>query len=746
MYETPDTEFLKQHSMDAYLLLRYLKVVIVILLVGAGLTWPVLIPMHVAGRGGRSQLDMLGISNIAAADYSLYYAHCFISWAFVGFIFAIITRENLFLIHLRQGMFRSPTYADHISSRTVLFLSVPKTYTDHPTRINEMFDMTTVRRVWFGTDTTALESKVKERLRIVEKLEAAEAQSRTQGQLPMHRPRPIVGRKVESMEWAWSELRRLQPEIRKLQCTHRRERAKRLPSMFVEFSRLSDALNAYQTIRYPLPLQMWPRYIGLQPNQVVWKNLGIRWWARPLRSLAAVGISIAMITFWAVPTTIVSLVSNLAFLERAIPFLTFLDRVPGWLRGSVIGLLPSIALAALLAVVPVIFRLMARWSGAPTLASVELRTQNWYFAFQTTQVFLVFILATSASSVVASILREPQGVVKLLAQNIVRTSNFYISYIILQGLAFSPGALLQITKLAKNKIWDRFVSKRPRQLYHRLSQIDGLQWGTIYPCISLLVVIGIAYSCVAPLVLGFGAIGMSLFYSAYRYNALCVLHTTVDTKGLGFACALQHITTGCYLLILCLIGVFAMGATANPVALGPTILMLVFLVVVAVYHISLNTAIRPLLAGLAPAGATRPVIPYSFNPAGRCQPAQMCPSSGEELMCGGSNMNLVEKDLPRPPKSGPQMLSNWFSRLSYFSLSEIYTRVPSLNYGPPHLSEIEADTYYYHPCVTSEMPDLLLLDETCGQETISIQRIILTPGLEHERTFGSRITIMKNNL
>jgi hypothetical protein len=32
-----------------------------------------------------------------------YYAHCFVAWIFVGFIFFMITREHLFYINLRQA-------------------------------------------------------------------------------------------------------------------------------------------------------------------------------------------------------------------------------------------------------------------------------------------------------------------------------------------------------------------------------------------------------------------------------------------------------------------------------------------------------------------------------------------------------------------------------------------------------------------------------------------------------------------
>ena len=84
MYHIPDTYVLQHHSMDAYLLLRFLKTVALIMLVGCCITWPILFPVNATGGGGQSQLDVLSISNISSNTYGRYYAHCFLAWIFVG--------------------------------------------------------------------------------------------------------------------------------------------------------------------------------------------------------------------------------------------------------------------------------------------------------------------------------------------------------------------------------------------------------------------------------------------------------------------------------------------------------------------------------------------------------------------------------------------------------------------------------------------------------------------------------------
>ena len=135
---------------------------------------------------------------------------------------------------------------------------------------------------------------------------------------------------------------------------------------------------------------------------------------------------------------------------------------------------------------------MAKWGGDPSAAAIELTVQNWFFSFQVIQVFLVVTLASAATSVVTDIINRPQDAATLLAQKIPRASNFYISYIILQGLSFAAGALLQISGLILGKILGKLLDSTPRKMYKRWYSLAGLGWGTVYPVFTLLTVIGMS--------------------------------------------------------------------------------------------------------------------------------------------------------------------------------------------------------------------------------------------------------------
>ncbi|KAJ6041351.1 hypothetical protein N7460_006741 [Penicillium canescens] len=124
----------------------------------------------------------------------------------------------------------------------------------------------------------------------------------------------------------------------------------------------------------------------------------------------------------------------------------------------------------------------------------------------------------------------------------------------------------------------------------------------------------IAYSCIAPLVVGAAALGLYLFFIIYRYNILYIMKATIDTRGKSFLLALQHVTIGCYLLIMYLISVFAIGLLNDRSAVGPMIVTVVLLVTVVIYHCYLSMMIRPFAGGI-PRPAEKKGAPRFRTPA-----------------------------------------------------------------------------------------------------------------------------------
>jgi hypothetical protein len=173
---------------------------------------------------------------------------------------------------------------------------------------------------------------------------------------------------------------------------------------------------------------------------------------------------------------------------------------------------------------------MARFSGSVTLSQVELQTQSWYFAFQVIQVFVLTTCTSTATSVISLLSKNPGYAPLFLATNLPKASNFYISYFILFGLSVSISLLRNCKGIINLIIFRRILPiKTPRQMFNKLVKLPAPKWGSEFPKWANLGVITLAYSTVAPLILGCSLISFSLVYVAFRYEFLYCYDITINT-------------------------------------------------------------------------------------------------------------------------------------------------------------------------------------------------------------------------
>ncbi|KAL5349219.1 phosphate metabolism protein 7 [Pseudogymnoascus australis] len=776
-WKIPDTYVLQTQSLDSYLFLRYMRILVAICFFGCIITWPVLFSVNATGGNGAQGLNMLAFGNLNknTDGKNRMYAHVFIGWIFFGFVQLMVCRESIFYINLRQAFLLSPVYANRISSRTVLFTSVPNIYLEEA-KLRKVFG-DEVQHVWITRDTEALDKLVEERDKTAFRLEGAETKliklankerlkalkkgaandeepviataDSESGSIaarwlpakkrPTHRTGllGLFGSKVDSINWCREKLEKLIPDTEVAREAYKAGADKPVNAVFIEFRTQSAAQSAYQSLSHHQALHMSPRYIGMHPNEIVWSSLRISWWQKVVRRYAVQAFIAALIIFWAIPVAAVGLISNVPQLAT-LSWLTWLNDIPDVIMGVVSGLLPSVMLSILMSLVPIIMRILAKASGEPTLARVELFTQNAYFAFQVIQVFLVVTIGSAASSVAKKIADNPSSAASLLAEKIPLASNFYISYFILQGLTIASGVVSQVVGFFIFGLLYKYLTSTPRSMYAKWTTLSALSWGSILPVYSNIAVIAITYSLIAPLVLGFATVGITLFYLAYRYNILFVTDNTIDTKGLIYPRALQHLLTGVYLAEVCMIGLFGISA-----AIGPIILMVVALVGTVLFHIAMNSALDPLLYNLpksleaeeevlalesgdynngttAAAGTSNGE--KSLEAAGA--PAASAASADPALLASEATGEKTISTLPAAPHPKPNLLTKFLKPHIYADYATLRRLVPQDRSGATttYSPEVERNAYM-PPSVRSETPLLWIPRDEMG---ISRQEIAHT--------------------
>ncbi|KAM4065632.1 calcium-dependent channel, putative phosphate domain-containing protein [Hirsutella rhossiliensis] len=745
----PDAYALTHQGLDAYLFLRFLRVAMIIGLVSICISWPILFPINITGMGTAQQLEILSYSNVdIEKSPNRFYAHCFVGWAVYSFVIYMVMRECIFYINLRQVYLLTPHYARRISSRTVLFTSVPADFLNE-SKLRHIFNES-FRYIWFTGKTDKLDKMVEERDKVAIKLERAEVKlikmvhkahskassgkcDNTTGRhdhdaetgnvvsrfvpakkRPSHRlgPLGLVGKKVDTIEWGRAELQRLVPEIEKAQNEWSQGQFDKIGAVFIEFNTQADAEAAYQTITHHKALHMCPKFIGVKPSEVIWKNMSIPWWQLIMRRYAVYGLIATLNIVWAFPVAIIGILEQADTL-KSLSGLTWINSIPDVLFGFVIGLLPPILMTVVMSPAAEVMRMCAKLAGAPTLSQAELFTQNAHFVFELTQVLIVQTVSSSAVAATIQVVQNPSAVFPTLGEILPSASNFYISYFILEGLLMAVSELTRVFGLLIFHLSYRFLAGTPRTMYQKWTALSTVRWGSLLPIYTNVVCISLVFSAIAPLVLGWSTIALALFYFAFRYNIIFVSEATVDTQGLIYPRALKQLFAGIYVAETCMIGLFSISKAA-----GPAALMAVLLIFTILFQTTMFKKIDPLLYGLPCSVLTEEqtieVNNLEAAVGDGSHGANGKPATLNKAQCSGSGVE----------KKG-NFLMKFFKPWVCADLATLRTMVPAeedMGFEQVHTNEIEA-TAYLPPSVTSKTPMLWIPADSAG---VSKQEVALT--------------------
>ncbi|KAJ5675847.1 hypothetical protein N7462_008744 [Penicillium macrosclerotiorum] len=404
----------------------------------------------------------------------------------------------------------------------------------------------------------------------------------------------LIGTKVDTINYCRKELARLNLEIEVDQ--QHPERFPLMNSAFIQFNHQVAAHMACQSLSHHLPKQMAPRIVEISPDDVIWDNMSMKWWERYLRTFTIITIVCVMVISWAIPVAFTGLLSQLSYLEGLFTWLSWLSKLPSWLVSAIQGVLPTIFLAILMAILPVCLRFLCKRQGVVTGMAIEMTVQNYYFAFLFVQLFLVVTISSS----IASILEGASDVSNwptLLANDIPKASNYFFSYMILRAMSVSAGALMQIAGLIKWFILAPILDKTARKKWTRMTTLNRMKWGSFFPMYTTLASIGMIYCVVAPLILVFNVITFGAFWFVYRYRTLYVTKFRFDTGGLLFPRAINQLFTGLYVMELALIVLFFLVRDENDEVSckGQGIIMCFVLAMTIGYQVLLNDAFGPLI-------------------------------------------------------------------------------------------------------------------------------------------------------
>ncbi|KAF5233300.1 hypothetical protein FANTH_12616 [Fusarium anthophilum] len=308
-----------------------------------------------------------------------------------------------------------------------------------------------------------------------------------------------------------SDLHLLNQKIDKLRQEYQAGQGKHMNAAFIEFDSFANAQAAFQSIPQHQPLQMCRQGMGVKPGEIVWSSLRIKWWERLLREFVVAIVIGGCVIVWIMPIAIAEGYTSAAMVGRV----PGVSELPQPLVNAISGLGRALLMWILLEFVPFLMRVCAKFAGVPTLTGIEHFVHKRYFIFQTLQVFLGPMMRPTPFDFFSDI--------SYFHQQVPDASILYMSYIMVRCLSAGATELIQLWQVSLNMV-RRKRPGTPRTTYKRFYELDVVHWGSLYPVMTTVGVIG-NYACIAPLVLVFALTGIGFVYFVYKYTLVHIYDT-----------------------------------------------------------------------------------------------------------------------------------------------------------------------------------------------------------------------------
>ncbi|KAL1744955.1 hypothetical protein HDZ31DRAFT_37437 [Schizophyllum fasciatum] len=638
LIRAPTADIIQKNGLDSYMFIRFLRLLVIIFFVSMVLTVAVLVPVNHIGVTTYTGLKSITWENIGDNDAyaKRFAAHIIVVYILTFFILYMLRREMNHFVRARHQFLLSDYHQRLPQSRTVLITNVPNEMaSEKAMQTFGSFVPGGIDRVWLYRDTRALNKLFEERQKACKKLEGAESkllrlavkswrkkqsqhaklvkkdkkadpESMTPEDLDLPPPsvdlmnelvpankRPhhrtgllgLIGKKVDSIEYWKFEIDRLNKEIDVLRHDSHTKEFK--GSVFVRCNLQMGAHILAQCVSHHEPLKMSEKWMEAHPKDVVWANLD----DGPLRKAISWAATIALIIFWAIPVAFVGTVSNVSGLCDNISWLSWLCKIPTIPLGIIEGVLPPALLAALFALLPMILRFLAWYSCLPRYSLISTNVYKRYFAFLVIHGFLIVTLSSGITNAIRDIIDNPTNTVSVLATKLPGASTFFLTYILVQGLAGAGGALAQLAPIAMYFIKKRLLGSTPRQTFDITYRMPSVDFGTLLPRLSLIATIGFAYSILSPLINVVAFASFTLFFIAYKFLFMQVIDQPEEAEsgGMYFPMAISNLFVGLYIEQLVLAILFFLKVKTSKVS---SIIEGVLMVILIIFTIATHSTIR----------------------------------------------------------------------------------------------------------------------------------------------------------
>ena len=206
------------------------------------------------------------------------------------------------------------------------------------------------------------------------------------------------------------------------------------------------------------------------PTQIQWNNVTVKEQLRQSRKWTTFWLTLLLQVFYTVLVSAVASLVTLDNLSTVLPGLGKLAEENSFLKGLITGLLPTLIIEGMLALLPIVFKWFGYLEYLQTHSELQLSASAKFFQFKTWQLMFVFLISGTLFDTINDIVKEPAQIPKILGVSLPRMSSFYVNLLMLRTLTILPLQMLRPVKLILHYFsYRRDLIVPPTQAFRRAS-------------------------------------------------------------------------------------------------------------------------------------------------------------------------------------------------------------------------------------------------------------------------------------
>ncbi|KAF2221239.1 hypothetical protein BDZ85DRAFT_297869 [Elsinoe ampelina] len=267
-------------------------------------------------------------------------------------------------------------------------------------------------------------------------------------------------------------------------------------------------------------------------------------------------LTIAASVTLAIPVSFQGMLAYLyEFLHAVKPTTAEPLRIPEWLASYMRGVFPQVLGLCFVLCSPIVIRALVRKHRLVTSCEVDAVFSRYLFLYLFLQVFVFVSLSTSITAVLSIIVRQPNEIPELLSTNLPRAGNYFISYVLVQGLTLAVSSLVDRDGLLDFLLRKRLKARTAREVL--LSRCPSeCDWPVLFPTVTLIGIIGLVYSVITPVILPCIFLVMVALLYSFAYRSTFSYSNDRSNSLFLWKRALLDLHWGLYTLQLCMLGTF----------------------------------------------------------------------------------------------------------------------------------------------------------------------------------------------